>query len=95
MKDLKNKNLVLAAIAREMNFWYDVSLKIVMESMLGYPKEPLCTAIRRGLFLYYNKMICKCYNLCYNIYSEFVHILICTNFLYMGILCKQSAFFHV
>lgn len=27
MKDLKNKNLVLAAIAREMNFWYDVSLK--------------------------------------------------------------------
>lgn len=25
MKDLKNKNLVLAAIAREMNFWYDVS----------------------------------------------------------------------
>ena len=66
-----------------------------MESMLGYPKEPLCTAIRRGLFLYYNKMICKCYNLCYNIYSEFVHILICTNFLYMGILCKQSAFFHV
>lgn len=86
MKDLKNKNLVLAAIICKV---------IVMESMLGYPKEPLCTAIRRGLFLYYNKMICKCYNLCYNIYSEFVHILICTNFLYMGILCKQSAFFHV
>ena len=27
MKELKNKKLVLAAIAREMNFWYDVSLK--------------------------------------------------------------------
>lgn len=27
MKELKNKKLVLAAIAREVNFWYDVSLK--------------------------------------------------------------------
>lgn len=27
MKELKNKKLVLSAIAREMNFWYDVSLK--------------------------------------------------------------------
>lgn len=27
MKELKNKKLVLAAIAREMNFWYDVFLK--------------------------------------------------------------------
>lgn len=32
MKDLKNKNLVLAAIAREMNFWYDVSLKTKEEA---------------------------------------------------------------
>ena len=27
MKELKNKKLVLSAIAREINFWYDVSLK--------------------------------------------------------------------
>ena len=27
MKELKNKRLVLAAIAREMNFWFDVSIK--------------------------------------------------------------------
>lgn len=72
-----------------------IALAIVLIGVIVYGIWETVTAIRRGLFLYYNKMICKCYNLCYNIYSEFVHILICTNFLYMGILCKQSAFFHV
>lgn len=63
MKELKNKKLVLSAIAREMNFWYDVSLKTDSEitkeeaekKIIGlheaYMKHTLKSEEARGMFL--------------------------------------------
>lgn len=80
-----NKKLVLAAIAREVNFWYDVSLKtdsdITREEAGDVDRRGYISATKGGIFLQqkggiimYKKGVFSCKNEKTKKYPLFIHL---------------------